>query len=126
LGEGVGAYGGAAQGGQVAAGAKGGTEIAGEGADVRAARAADRGVHVEEVADGADGGDAELVDRHRAGGQLRCLAGPGELVGSLAVDLDRAHARGDLEDVAGELGDFALEGRARHRAGGAAARRLPL
>ena len=110
LGEAVGADGGAAQRGQVAADAEGGAEVAGEGADVGAARAADQRVDVEEVAVGADVGDGELVDGDRAGGQLGGGARAGELVGALAVDLDRADPRRDLGDLAGQLGDLGVDG----------------
>src|SRR6202021_630753 len=97
-----------------------------QGPDVGAARAADDHVDVEEVAVLADGGDGELVDGDRAGGELRGGAGPGELVGALAVHLDRAHAGRDLPDVAGELGDLGVEGAGDDVGRGAAAGRLPL
>ena len=79
--------------GQVAAGAERGAEVAGQGADVGAARAADGRVDVELVAGRAGGGDGELVDGDRPGGQLRRGARPGQLVGALAADLDRADRR---------------------------------
>src|SRR5579859_4912961 len=95
---------GAAQGGQVPAGAQRGAEVAGQGPDVRATGAAHGGVEVfEVVTDGADVGDAELVDGHRAGLELGRGPGPGQLVGALAVDLDRADRGRDLLDLAGQV-----------------------
>ena len=60
--------------------------------DVGAARAADAHGDVREVTHGGDVADLELVDGDGAGGQFRRLARAGQLVGALAVDLDRADA----------------------------------
>src|ERR1700733_4201460 len=95
---------GAAQRGQVPAGAELVTEVTGQGPDVRAAGAAHGGVHVGEVTAGyrADTGDGELVDGDRAGFELGRGPGAGQLVGALAVDLDRADRGRDLLDLAGQ------------------------
>ena len=95
---------GAAQPDQVAAGAQGRAEVAGQGPDVGAARAAHGGVEVEQVPVAADIRDRELVDRHRPGRQLGRGARPGQPVGALAVDLDRADRGRHLLDLAGEPG----------------------
>src|SRR5580700_6112008 len=83
---------GPAQGGQVPAGAERGAQIAGQGPDVRAARAAHGRVDVQQPIPRhrADGRDGELIDGHRARLELGRGTRPGQLVGALAVDLDRA------------------------------------
>lgn len=47
--------------------------------------------------------DIEAEDRHRARRDLHLLAFADELVGALAVDLDRGHRRGHLHDLPGQL-----------------------
>src|SRR5579859_4475011 len=101
---------GAAQSGQVPAGAQAVPQITGQGPDVGAAGAAHGGVDIGEagevaVAGRADGGDGELVDGDRAGLELGRGPGPGQLVGALAVDLDRADRGRDLLDLAGQVCD---------------------
>ena len=95
---------GPAQAGQVPAGAELGAKITGQGPDVRAARAAHGGVDVEQatVCGGPDGRDRELVDGHRPGLELRRGTRPGQPVGALAVDLDRADRGRHLLDLAGQ------------------------
>ena len=93
---------GPAQAGEVAAGAERGAEVAGQAADVGTARAADGHVDVELVTGRARGRHGELVDGDRPGGQLRRGARPGQPVGALAADLDRADRGRYLDDVPGQ------------------------
>ena len=77
-------------------------EVAGDAADVAALAAG----HLEDggVAVGR-GDELEALDVERAGGEVEGLAGAGEVVGALAVDLDGGDLRRDLQDVAGEGGE---------------------
>ena len=93
---------GPAQAGEVAAGAERGAKVAGQGADVGAARAAHGHVDVELVTGRAGGRHGELVDGDRPGGQLRRGARPGQPVRALAADLDRADRGRYLDDVPGQ------------------------
>ncbi len=69
-------------------------------ADVGAARAAHRDVHVVTP----DLTDDELLDAHGPRLELDLLAGPHALVGPPTVDLDRRDGRRDLLDLADEAG----------------------
>src|SRR4029077_16959095 len=103
----VSAHPGAAQPGQVAAGAQSGAEIACQRPDVGAAGAADGRVDVEQISVTMCPGDRELVDGHRPRLELGRGARPGQPVGALAVDLDRAD-RGRAAALAGAAGGGAL------------------
>ena len=88
----------APQRGQVAADAERGAEVAGEGADVGAARSTSTSTSTSSTSwpsavDRRDGQHVEPVHRDRAGRQVDVLAGADPRVGALAVDLDRADRR---------------------------------
>src|SRR4051794_20226255 len=89
--------GGAAQRGEVATDAEGGTQVAGDGPDVGAGAAGDGDVYVDQVRGGPVGPmDVDPVHGHRAGGQLELLTGAHPVVGASAVDLHRADRRRHL------------------------------
>src|SRR6185437_9476949 len=88
--------------GQMAAGAEHGAEVAGDGPDVRAARAGDVDVDVEQITGRPDAKQVEAPHSDGPGLQLRSRSCPGQVIGALAVHLDRADFRRYLLDLPGQ------------------------
>ena len=80
-------------------------DVARERADVRAARAVDLDIHVDEPVMLSDREHVEPVDADAASRQFDGLAFAGQLVGPLAVHLDGADRRRHLCDLAAKPGD---------------------
>jgi len=103
--EGVVADGGAAEAGEVAAGAEGLAEVAGQAPQIGALAAGDPEANLGPV----ELKRFDLLHPDGAAGQFDGFAGPGQLVGALAGDMNGRVSRGDLLDPAfepaGRVGD---------------------
>ncbi len=115
LGQGEPAGAGAAQRGEVPADAQPRPEVPGQRAHIGTAGHGHLDVEVEHAVRPAQVQQVEAAHGGRAGRQLRGLPRPDGGVGTPPVDLDRAHRRGHLQQVAGQGGDPGPHGLLSHR-----------